>query len=99
VFFKAFEDLNLLTEEASIIRVVAGYINFEGAEYERIYDLVANARASKGDFGLYVSYSLIVQEALQHGFLTTVYRISSNARSYEYLVGILELKLVIAKSV
>jgi hypothetical protein len=60
VFFKASEDLNLLTEEASIIKVVAGYINFEGAKYERIHDLVANARASKGDFGLYVSYSLII---------------------------------------
>jgi hypothetical protein len=78
VFFKAFEDLNLLTEEAFIVRVVAGYINFEGAKYERIHDLVANARASKGDFGLYVSYSLIVQEALQHGFLTTVTEVSLN---------------------
>ena len=99
VFFKAFEDLNLSPEEASIVRVVAGHINFEGAKYERIHDLVANARASKGDFGPHVSYSLIVQEAPQHGSLAAAYRISSNARSYEYLVGISELELAIAKSI
>ena len=60
VFFKAFEDLNLSPEEVSIIRVVAGHINFKGAKYERIHDLVANAKAFKDDFGPYVSYSLIV---------------------------------------
>ena len=60
MFFKAFEDLNLSPEEVSIVRVVAGHINFEGAKYERIYDLVANARAFKDDFGPHVSYSLIV---------------------------------------
>jgi ankyrin repeat protein len=99
VFFKAFEDLNLSPEEVSIVRVVAGHINFEGAKYERIHDLVANARASKGDFGPHVSYSLIVQEAPQHGSLAVAYRISSNTRSYEYLVGISELELAIAKSI
>ena len=99
VFFKAFEDLNLLPEETSVVRVVAGHINFEGAKYERIHDLVANARTSKGDFGPHVSYSLVVQEAPQHGSLAAAYRISSNARPYEFLVGISELELAIAKSI
>jgi hypothetical protein len=98
-FFKAFEDLNLSPEEASIVRVVAGYINFQGAKYERIHDLAANARNPKSDFGLHISYSLVVQEVPQQGSLAAAYKISFNACSYEYLLGISELERAIAKSV
>ncbi|KAH8819786.1 hypothetical protein F5884DRAFT_26211 [Xylogone sp. PMI_703] len=59
VYFKAFEDLNLSPEEASVIRVVAGHINFEGVKYERIYDPVADTQISKG-------------VAVDHKFLTTL---------------------------
>ncbi|ERF76459.1 hypothetical protein EPUS_06120 [Endocarpon pusillum Z07020] len=67
VYFKALEDLNLSPEEASIVRVVAGLIDFEGVKYERINDLVADAGISEGDYGPHVSYNLLVQEAPQHG--------------------------------
>lgn len=99
VFFKAFEDLNLLPETASMIRVIAGHINFEGVKYERIHDLVANVRTSKGDFGSHISYNLVVREAPQYCSLAAAYGISSNARSYEYLVGISKLELAITKSI
>ena len=99
VFFKVFEDLNLSPEEASVVRVVAGHINFQGAKYERINDLVGNARIPKGDFGPHISYSLVVQEAPQQGSLAAAYKISFNARSYEYLLGISGLERAIAKSV
>jgi hypothetical protein len=59
VYFKAFEDLDLLPEEASLVRVVAGSINFEGARYEKICDLANNARSFSSDFGPHISYSLV----------------------------------------
>ncbi|KAI9771286.1 MAG: hypothetical protein M1840_002256 [Geoglossum simile] len=99
VFFKVFEDLNLPPEEASIVKVVAGHINFQGAKYERINDLVGNARIPKGDFGPHISYSLVVQETPHQGSLAAAYKISSNTHSYEYLLGISGLELAVAKSV
>jgi ankyrin repeat protein len=99
VFFKAFKDLNLLPEEASSVRVVAGHINFEGAKYERIHDLAANARIPKVDFGSHISYSLVVQEAPRQDCLAAAYRISSNAHPYEYMFGLSRLEHAIAKSI
>ncbi|KAH0566344.1 hypothetical protein GP486_000250 [Trichoglossum hirsutum] len=99
VFFKAFEDLNLSPEEVSVVRVVAGHINFQGAKYERITDLVSNVKTPKDDLGPHISHSLVVQEAPQQGSLAAAYKISFNAGSCEFLLGISRLEFVVTKSV
>ncbi|KAF7513269.1 hypothetical protein GJ744_009690 [Endocarpon pusillum] len=99
VYFRALENLNLSPEESTIVRVVAGPIEFEGAKYESIHDLIADAGLSDGDYGPHVSYNLLVQEAPQPGTLAAAYEISFNARSYEHLIGISRLERAIAKSI
>ncbi|KAG4429950.1 hypothetical protein IFR05_014573 [Cadophora sp. M221] len=100
VFFRALEDLNLVPEEASTVRVVPGHIDFEGAKYQRIRDIVVdNTRIPGHDLGPHISYKLMIQETPQPGFLAAAYKLHCNRRPYEYLLGIARLELAIAKSI
>ena len=98
-FFRALEDLDLLPEEASTVKVVPGHIDFEGIKYGRICDPVDDARIPKGDFGPHPSYKLLVKEAPRSGVITAAYKLSCNTQSYGYLLGISRLESAIAESI
>jgi ankyrin repeat protein len=97
VYFKALEELNLLPEEASTVKVVSGHVEFDGIKYGRICDLVDDA----GSFnvGPLPAYNLLVQETRQTGVIAAAYRISCNIESRNSLLGISELAKAITKSV
>ena len=97
-YFKAFEDLNLLPEEASAVKVVPGHIDFEGAPYRRICD-VFDFRFPKSDLGPRPDYKLLVQETSQSEVITATYKLSCNMESENSLLGISELQEAITKSI
>jgi ankyrin repeat protein len=97
VYFKALEELNLLPEEASTVKVVSGHVEFDGIKYGRICDLVDDARSF--NVGPLPTYKLLVQETRQTGVIAAAYRISCNIESRNSLLGISELAKAITKSV
>ena len=97
VYFKALEELNLLPEEASTVKVVSGHIEFDGIQYGRICDLVDDTRFF--NLGPLPAYKLLVQETRQPGVIAAAYRISCNIDSRNSLLGISELAKAITKSV
>ncbi|KAF2196081.1 putative ankyrin repeat-containing protein, partial [Delitschia confertaspora ATCC 74209] len=97
-FFRALEGLDLLPEEASTVKVVPGYIDFEGTKYGRISDPVNDTEIPKSDFGPHPDYKLIVQETRQPGVITAAYKLSSNIGPYEHILGISTLEKAIVKS-
>jgi ankyrin repeat protein len=99
VYFKSFNDLNLLPEDATVIRVVAGSISFEGAKYERIRDLVSDGQRSSRNYGPQLSYDFVVEEDPQYGSLAAAYRISFGGRSHESLIGITGLQQAIRNAI
>ena len=98
-FFGALEDLDLLPEEASTVKVVPGHIDFDGIKYGRICDPVDDAKIPKGDFGPHPSYKLLVQETRWPGVIAAAYKLSCNIQSYGYLLGISRLESAIAESI
>ena len=99
VFFRVLEDLDLLPEDASIVRVVPGHIDFEGTKYDRICDPGDNISVSNDGFGPDVSFDLVAEETPQPGCISAAYKLSCNLRSYEWILGISGLAIAIAKSI
>ncbi|KAF2266540.1 putative ankyrin repeat-containing protein [Lojkania enalia] len=97
-FFKAMEDLDLFPEEASTVKVVPGYIEFNRIKYVRICDLIGDTGITRGDFGPRPAYKLLAQESRQPGVIAAAYKVSCNISSYEHVLGISTLEKAIAKS-
>ncbi|KAF1944724.1 hypothetical protein EJ02DRAFT_463819 [Clathrospora elynae] len=98
-YFKALEDLNLLPEEASKVKVIPGHIEFEEIKYGRICDLVDDAGIQKANFGPLPTYKLLVKESHKPGVIDAAYQISCNTVSRNSLLGISELENVITRSI
>ncbi|KAF2192450.1 hypothetical protein K469DRAFT_745887 [Zopfia rhizophila CBS 207.26] len=81
-FFGALEDLNLLPEEASTVKVIPGHIDFEGIKYESVCDIADDTAIPEAILGPYPTYKLLVQEIRQPGVIATAYKVSSNTQSY-----------------
>jgi ankyrin repeat protein len=99
VYFKSFNDLNLPPEEATVVRVVAGSISFEGVKYERIRDLMSDDQRSSRNYEPQLSYDLVVEEDPQYGSLAAAYRISFGGRSHESLIGLTGLQQAIGNAI
>ncbi|KAF2727762.1 hypothetical protein EJ04DRAFT_397883, partial [Polyplosphaeria fusca] len=98
-YFKTFDDLDLLPEEALSVKVIPGYIDFEGTKYGKIRDLVHDATFSEINLGPRPTYELLVQEISQPGVIASAYRISSNFGHNTSLVGIAALANAVARSI